>query len=58
LAVAVGDEVMRESAKVSPFGLVPRYLRGSDAEVKRRLDATPQVPSSDVDIHSGGEDRP
>ena len=58
LAMAVGDEVMREAAKVSPFGLVPRYLRGSDAEVKRRLDATPQAPSPDVDIHSGGEDRP
>ena len=54
LAVATGDADMLAEATVSPFALVPQYLRGSDAEVKRRLDATPGAPSADVDVHTGG----
>jgi tRNA threonylcarbamoyladenosine biosynthesis protein TsaB len=43
---------------VHPFALVPLYLRGSDAEVKRHLDVTPRTPSPGVDVHrSGGPDR-
>ncbi len=61
LALAMADGDVRAEAGVSPFALVPRYLRGSDAEVKRRLNATPAVPSDNVDIHTGGHrdpDRP
>jgi hypothetical protein len=54
LALATADADMLEGATVSPFALVPCYLRGSDAEVKRRLDATPDAPSADVDVHTGG----
>lgn len=53
LAVGLAQPGLRERALVSPFELVPRYLRGSDAEVKRRIDATPDAPSADVDIHTG-----
>lgn len=38
---------------VHPFTLLPRYLRGSDAEVKRNLDLTPETPSEDIQIHRG-----
>jgi tRNA threonylcarbamoyladenosine biosynthesis protein TsaB len=58
LAIAAADATLRRGAAVSPFALVPRYLRGSDAELKRRLDATPAVPSQDVDIHTGGRGEP
>lgn len=56
LAVALGDHELRSRLLTSPFALVPGYLRGSDAEVKRRLDATPLLPSSSVDVHEGGQD--
>lgn len=56
LAVALADADLRRRLLSSPFALVPRYLRGSDAEVKRRLDATPLLPSSSVDVHEGGQD--
>lgn len=36
---------------VHPFTLVPEYMRVSDAEVKRRLDLTPETPGSDVTSH-------
>jgi tRNA threonylcarbamoyladenosine biosynthesis protein TsaB len=36
---------------VHPFALVPDYLRVSDAEVKRKLDLTPDAPSGDVTSH-------
>ena len=53
LALAVADPACRAAALVSPFALTPRYLRGSDAEVLRRLDATPTAPNARVDIHTG-----
>jgi tRNA threonylcarbamoyladenosine biosynthesis protein TsaB len=53
LALAMADEEVRNGALVSPFALVPRYLRGSDAEVKRRIDATPSTPSDRFDVHAG-----
>ncbi len=53
LAVALGDEDVRRETGISVFELVPRYLRGSDAEVKRRLDATPAAPSAEVEFHTG-----
>lgn len=56
LAVALADPDVRSSAVISPFALVPSYLRASDAEVKRRLDATPSVPADNVDIHPGNEE--
>jgi tRNA threonylcarbamoyladenosine biosynthesis protein TsaB len=37
---------------VAPFALVPLYLRGSDAEVARRVDLTPRDPSAAVDTHT------
>jgi hypothetical protein len=52
--VALADETLRRDLVVSPFALVPGYLRGSDAELKRRVDATPVAPDSDVDVHTGG----
>ncbi len=33
---------------VHPFTLVPEYLRGSDAEIKRNLNLTPSAPSEDI----------
>ena len=54
LATALDDREVRSRVLVSPFELVPRDLRGSDAEVKRRIDATPARPSRDVDVHRGG----
>jgi tRNA threonylcarbamoyladenosine biosynthesis protein TsaB len=53
LAVALADPEVGAALRVSPFALVPRYLRGSDAEVKRRVDATPVTPSPAVDEHLG-----
>ena len=53
LAVALAEPSVRRAATVSPFALVPRYLRGSDAEVKRRVDATPSAPSGEVASHVG-----
>ncbi len=57
LALALHDQDLRRELSVSPFSLVPRYLRGSDAELKKRLDATPRQPSADIDVHEGGPDR-
>lgn len=54
LALALCDPDLRAAVAVSPFAMVPRYLRGSDAEVKRRVDATPDSPADNVDIHTGG----
>jgi len=53
LALALEHPGVRREAAISPFELVPRYLRGSDAEVKRRVDATPSAPNPDVDSHLG-----
>jgi tRNA threonylcarbamoyladenosine biosynthesis protein TsaB len=55
LAVALADPVFRASASISPFALTPRYLRGSDAEILRSVDATPRAPvqSGHIDIHTG-----
>ena len=41
-----------------PQPLVPRYLRVSDAEVKQRVDLTPETPGTDVDFHEGRKDLP
>lgn len=38
-------------AAVHPFVLVPDYMRVSDAEVKRKLDLTPDAPAGEVDAH-------
>jgi tRNA threonylcarbamoyladenosine biosynthesis protein TsaB len=56
LARALAAADLRREAVISPFALVPWYLRGSDAEIKRRLDATPRTPSRTVDIHTGNGD--
>ena len=55
LAVAVSDAspLLEE---VHPFTLIPRYLRGSDAEVKRQLNLTPEVPSTDISVHQSRPD--
>jgi len=34
-----------------PFALLPEYMRVSDAEVKRKLDLTPDEPGKDVSFH-------
>lgn len=54
LAVALGNEAVRRRVIVSPFELVPHYLRGSDAELNRRINATPSKPADSIDIHRGG----
>jgi tRNA threonylcarbamoyl adenosine modification protein YeaZ len=36
---------------VHPFALVPEYMRVSDAEVKKKLDLTPDAPGRDVSSH-------
>lgn len=36
---------------VHPFTLIPEYMRVSDAEVKKKLDLTPETPGSDVSSH-------
>ena len=55
LAIALADPVCLAGARISPFALTPRYLRGSDAELLRHLDATPTTPVArgSVDIHKG-----
>ncbi len=37
--------------RVHPFTLIPEYMRVSDAEVKKKLDLTPETPGSDVSSH-------
>lgn len=53
LALALADPVVKSRTVVAPFALVPRYLRGSDAEILRDVDATPTRPSSAVEIDPG-----
>jgi tRNA threonylcarbamoyladenosine biosynthesis protein TsaB len=55
LAVALGSAELRETVRVSPFVLVPGYLRGSDAELKKRVDATPLTPGAVEDLRRDGE---
>lgn len=50
LALAVSQSAPLLEA-IHPFALIPRYLRGSDAEVKRQLNLTPEVPSTDISVH-------
>lgn len=38
-------------ARVHPFTLVPEYMRVSDAEVKRKLDLTPESPGDEITSH-------
>ena len=47
-AVSAGAPELQE---IHPFALVPEYLRGSDAEIKRNLDLTPSAPSEDFSAH-------
>jgi tRNA threonylcarbamoyladenosine biosynthesis protein TsaB len=55
LAVAMGAAGAALPA-VHPFVLTPLYLRASDAEVKRRLDLTPQAPGEGVRIRRLGDE--
>jgi tRNA threonylcarbamoyladenosine biosynthesis protein TsaB len=36
---------------VHPFALLPEYMRVSDAEVKKKLDLTPEAPGQDISSH-------
>jgi hypothetical protein len=38
--------------------MVPSYLRGSDAEVKRQLNLTPKTPGTDISFHQSRKDAP
>ena len=55
LALAAADPAFRRQAAASVFALTPRYLRGSDAEVLRCVDATPTAPepADRIDTHTG-----
>ena len=55
LAVAMGA-ADADLPRTHPFSLVPQYLRVSDAEVKNRLDLTPDSPGTDIDFHQGQRD--
>lgn len=55
LAEALAAPELRETLRVSPFALVPGYLRGSDAELKKRVDATPRTPAAIEDLRGGGD---
>lgn len=48
MAVAMNT---KDLPRVHPFTLVPDYMRVSDAEVKRKLDLTPEKPGDDVTSH-------
>ena len=48
LAVAMNSG---ELPTVHPFALLPEYMRVSDAEVKRKLDLTPETPGADISAH-------
>lgn len=48
LALAMNTDGL---ARVHPFTLVPEYMRVSDAEVKRKLDLTPDSPSDEITSH-------
>ena len=55
VAVSAGDPGLQE---VHPFTLVPEYLRGSDAEVKKKLNLTPATPSEDISVFQSRKDQP
>ena len=57
LATAMGDPAAA-LPRVHPFVLVPQYMRVSDAEIKRRVDLTPDRPSPDVQSHRLGREKP
>ena len=57
LAVAMGSPDA-DLPRIHPFSLVPRYLRVSDAEVKHRVDLTPDTPEKKIDFHRGQKDQP
>jgi tRNA threonylcarbamoyladenosine biosynthesis protein TsaB len=52
-AVSRGEPLLQA---VHPFTLVPEYLRGSDAEIKKKLDLTPEFPSVDVSAFRSRKD--
>lgn len=54
-AVSVGDPGLQP---VHPFTLVPEYLRGSDAEVKKKVNLTPSVPSDEISVFQSRKDQP
>jgi len=53
MALAAGDPTAG-LAEVHPFLAVPLYLRASEAEVRRRLDLTPEAPDFATAIAGGG----
>ena len=53
MAVSAGDPGLQP---VHPFTLVPEYLRGSDAEVKKKVNLTPAVPSEDISVFQSRKD--
>nr|MEE4267175.1 tRNA (adenosine(37)-N6)-threonylcarbamoyltransferase complex dimerization subunit type 1 TsaB [Candidatus Krumholzibacteria bacterium] len=55
VAASAGADLL---APVHPFAMVPSYLRGSDAEVKRQLNLTPKIPGTDISIHQSRKDAP
>lgn len=53
-APVLAQAVSRIGSLLQPdplFTVVPLYLRGSDAELKKNLDLTPIRPSPEIDIH-------
>ncbi len=50
LAMGRGPSVL---PRIHPFSLTPRYLRVSDAEIKRRIDLTPLAPRDGIPAHDG-----
>jgi len=54
-AVSAGEPGLQP---VHPFSLVPEYLRGSDAEVKKRLNLTPEVPGSEISAFRSRRENP
>lgn len=54
-AVSAGEPLLQA---VHPFTLVPEYLRGSDAEIKRRLNLTPETPGDDISAFSSRREQP
>ncbi len=51
LAMGAGSDIL---PRIHPFALTPLYMRVSDAEIKRRLDLTPQPPVPGHTFHDGG----
>lgn len=54
-AVSLGSPLLEP---IHPFALLPSYLRGSDAEVKRQLNLTPQQPGTDISVHQSRRQDP